>query len=63
MKNRIENRAVRARRTVLDYFRGSGAVGSPEEEAEKASERIIRKLHRERESAREEIRRKQQPAA
>ncbi len=62
MEHRSEHRAIRIRRTVLDYLRGTRAVGSPEEEADKASGRIIGKLQKERESAREEIRRKRRSA-
>ena len=63
MKNRAEQRAFNKRQAVLDFVRGSISVGSPEEEADKASARIIDELQKEREEARRKQPFRKRPAA
>jgi hypothetical protein len=52
MDNRAEHQSVRDKSTLRDYLRGLPRVGTPEEEADKASERIIGDLKKGRQNAR-----------
>jgi hypothetical protein len=52
MDNRAQRQTVRDKSSLLDYLRGIPRIGTPEEEADKASERIIGDLKKERQTAR-----------